>query len=161
MRIAAQVVFAILKPLGCIHQRQMRSSPKSLPRFSGEDFLALSSMCTRNVELNRLPRLPLQTRLLVEPLALRLVRLCETPEEHSCMIAASVPSTNTLIGSDCVLLLRHPVISVVHLLCVHLGTRFNSDLQSKNCQSCTLICPWYISSPLKRKPRGLFMCVLA
>jgi hypothetical protein len=49
MRIATQVVFAIFKPLGCICWRQMRSSPKSLPRFSGEDFLALSSVMLFNI----------------------------------------------------------------------------------------------------------------
>jgi hypothetical protein len=35
-RIADQDVFAIFNPLGCIRRRQMRSSPKSLPRFRGD-----------------------------------------------------------------------------------------------------------------------------
>jgi hypothetical protein len=73
MRIATQVVFAIFKPLGCIRRRQMRSSPKSLPRFSGEDFLALSSvMRIQYLQLNRQPHFPLPTRLPVEPLVVRL-----------------------------------------------------------------------------------------
>jgi hypothetical protein len=136
MRIATQVVFAIFKPLGCICWRQMRSSPKSLPRFSGEDFLALSSvMHIQYLQLNRQPRLPLPTRLPVEPLVLRLERLCEAPEEHSCRILASVLSTDPLAGSDSVLLLRLLVLPVVLLFCVHSGTRFYSDLQSKICMS--------------------------
>jgi hypothetical protein len=92
-------------------------------------------MRTRNVQLNRLPRLLMPTRLLVEPLALRLVRLCEALEEHSCRIVASVLSTDPLAGSDCVLLFRHLVLPVVLLFCVLVGTRFNSDLQSISCMS--------------------------
>jgi hypothetical protein len=136
LRIVVQVVLAIFKPLGCIHRRQMRSSPKSLPRFSGEVFLDLSSvMRTRNIQLNCLPRLPMPTRLLVEPLALRLVWLCEALKEHNCRIVVSVLSTNPLAGFDCVLLLRRLVFPVVLLLCVLVDTRFNSDLQSISCMS--------------------------
>jgi hypothetical protein len=134
MRIAAPDVFAIFRPLGCSRRRQMRSSPKSLPRFSGEDFLDLSSvMHIRYLQLNHLPCLPLPTRLLVEPLALRLERLCEALEEHSCRIVASVLSTDPLAGSNCILLLRLLVLLVVHPLCVLLGTRFNSDFQGLSC----------------------------
>jgi hypothetical protein len=134
MRIAALVVFATFKPLVCIRQRQMRSSLKSLLRFSGEDVLAWSSvMHPQNLQLNHLPCLLVPTQLLVEPLALRLERLCETPEEHSCRIFASVLSTNSLRGFDCVLLLRRWFI--VLLLCVLLGTRFNYVLQSLSCMS--------------------------
>jgi hypothetical protein len=70
-------------------------------------------MRTRNVQLNHLPRLSLPTRLLVEPLALRLERLCEALEEHSCRIVASMLSTDPLAGSDFILLLRHLVLPVV------------------------------------------------
>jgi hypothetical protein len=91
----------------------------SLPRFSGEDLLALSSvMHSPNVQLNSITRLPSPTRLLVEPLALRLERLCEALEDLSCRIVAS-------IGSDCGFLLGQ-LVSVFHLFCVLLGTRFNS-----------------------------------
>jgi hypothetical protein len=43
LRIAIKVVCAFL-PLGCIHRRQLRSSPMLLPRFSGEDPSVLSSV---------------------------------------------------------------------------------------------------------------------
>jgi hypothetical protein len=85
LRIAVQAVFAIFLPLGCIRQRQMRASPMSLPRFSREDTPVLSSVrLTPNLELNLLPRMSLPMRLLVEPLTLRLVRLLEALQEHSC-----------------------------------------------------------------------------
>jgi hypothetical protein len=92
-------------------------------------------MRTRKVQLNHLPRLSLPTRLLVEPLALRLERQFEALKEHSCRIVASVLSTDPLVGSDFVLLLRHLVLPVLLLLCVLLGTRFYSDLQSVSCIS--------------------------
>jgi hypothetical protein len=47
-------------------------------------------MRIQNVQLNHLPRLPSPTRLLVEPLALWLERLCEAREDLSCRIVASV-----------------------------------------------------------------------
>jgi hypothetical protein len=60
----------------------MKSSPKSLPIFSGEDFLTLSSvMRTQDV-------LPIQ--LLVEPLALWLVRLYVVPEDHTTVAESCV-----------------------------------------------------------------------
>jgi hypothetical protein len=118
VRIDAQFVFAIFMSLECIRRRQMRSSPMSLPRFSDEDLLELSSvMHIQNVQLNHQPRLPSPTRLLVEPLALRLERLCEALGDLSCRIFASVFSMDPLIGSDYGLLLRLLVPSV-HLLCV-------------------------------------------
>jgi hypothetical protein len=135
VRIGVQVVFAIFMPLGCIRRRHMRSSPMSLPRFSGEDLLELSSVVRiPNVQLNHLPRLPSPTRLLVELLALRLERLCEAPKDLSCRIVASMLSTDPLIGSDCGLLLRQ-LVPPVHLLCVLSSTRFNSGLQSKSYMS--------------------------
>jgi hypothetical protein len=73
------------------------------------------------------------TRLLVEPLALRLARRCEAPEDHSCGFFAFVFSTDSLAGSDYVLLLS--LLVVVHLLYVLLGTRANSDLQNISCMS--------------------------
>jgi hypothetical protein len=44
LRVVVQVVFAFFLPIGCICRRQLRSSSISLPRFSGEDSSALSSV---------------------------------------------------------------------------------------------------------------------
>jgi hypothetical protein len=103
LRIAIKVVYAFL-PLGCIRRRQLRSSPMSLPRFNGEDHSVLSSVkLTPYLQLNLRPRWSLPSRLLVEPLALRMERLLEAPEVHSCRFISSVFSTDPLAGSDCVL----------------------------------------------------------
>jgi hypothetical protein len=84
LQVAGHSIFAFFAPLGCIHRRQMSESPTSLPRFSGEEFSVLSSMkLTFNLQLNPQPQRCLPTRLLVEPLALRLVRLQEAPGEHN------------------------------------------------------------------------------
>jgi hypothetical protein len=57
----------------------------SLPKFSGEDFFDLSSvMHPQDLQLDPKPQRCLPTRLLVEPLALRLVRLQEAPGEDNC-----------------------------------------------------------------------------
>jgi hypothetical protein len=72
------------------------------------------------------------TRLLVEPLALQLVRRYEASKEHICRINVSMLSMNPLAGSDYILPLR--LLVVVHLVCVHLGTRFNSNFIE--CISC-------------------------
>jgi hypothetical protein len=66
---------------------------------------------TQNRQLNLSPRLPVLTRLLVEPLALRLARCCEAPQDHSCRLIASVFSTDSVAGSDYVVLLS---LLVVH-----------------------------------------------
>jgi hypothetical protein len=39
LKIAILVVFVVFLLLGCICQRRLRSSPMSLPRFSGDDSL--------------------------------------------------------------------------------------------------------------------------
>jgi hypothetical protein len=84
---AGHTVFAIFVPLGCIHRRQMRESPMSLPRFSGEDFFNLSLvMPPQYLQLNPIPQSCLPTRLSVEPLALRLVRFQEALEEDNCRL---------------------------------------------------------------------------
>jgi hypothetical protein len=91
LRIAIQVVNAFFSPLGCICRRQMRSSPMSLPRFSGEDSSVLSSvMLPPYLQLKLIPRWSLPSRLLAEPLALRLAGLLEAPEDHSYMFISSV-----------------------------------------------------------------------
>jgi hypothetical protein len=126
VRIDAHFVFAIFMSLECIRRRQMRSSPMSLPRFSDEDPLELSLvMHIQNVQLNHQPRLPSPTRLLVEPLALRLERLCEALEDLSCRIVASVFSMDPLIGSDYGLLLRLlvPSVHLLYVLSEHLQQR--------------------------------------
>jgi hypothetical protein len=57
-------VFAFFIPLGSICRRQMRESPKSLPRFSGEDFFDLSSvMLPPDLQLDPKPQSCLPTRL--------------------------------------------------------------------------------------------------
>lgn len=87
LRIAVQAGFAIFFPLGCVRRRQMRSSSLLLPRFGGEDVLVLDSVTHhQNLQLNLQPHVPHPTRLLVEPLDLRLVRPFDAPE-----VAGSCP----------------------------------------------------------------------
>jgi hypothetical protein len=103
LRITDQVVLVFLL-LGCIRQRQLRSSPMLLPRFSEEDSSVFSSMLLHlYLQLNLLPRWSLPSRLLAEPLALRLARQLEALEVHSCRFISYVFSTDPLAGSDCVL----------------------------------------------------------
>jgi hypothetical protein len=101
----------------------MRSSSKSLPRFSGEDFLTLSSVKrTQNLQLNSLPCWLVLTRLLVEPLAYG----CQDVVRPLKNIVAGSLCPCSLSTDSCVLPLT--LLVVVYLLCVLLGTRFNSDL---------------------------------
>jgi hypothetical protein len=94
LRIADQVVLIFLS-LGCIRRRQLRSSLMSLPRFSEEDPSVLSSvLLPRYLQLNLIPRWSLPSRLLAEPLALRLARLLAAFEVHSCRFTSSVFSTD-------------------------------------------------------------------
>jgi hypothetical protein len=88
----------------------MRSSQKSLPSFSGEDFLALSLvMHPRNLQLNPLPTMPLPTRCWLSrwPFGwwgcLRPLKNTIARSLHQC-------SRQALAGSDCVLLLRQLVL---------------------------------------------------
>jgi hypothetical protein len=139
LRIAIKVVCAFL-PLRCIRRRQLRSSPMSLPRFSGEDPLVLSSvMHTPYLQLNLQPRWSLPSRLLVEPLALWMERLLEAPEVHSCRFISSVFSTDPLAGSDCVLPRRQLVIAMV-IASVGFGSSFISNLLSSLCKSLFVFC---------------------
>jgi hypothetical protein len=132
---ADQAVFAFFVPLGCIRRRQMRESPMSLPRFSGEDFFDLSSvMHPLDLQLNPKPQRRLPMRLLVEPLALRLVRLQEAPGEDNCRFFVRI-----LIGPPSRLQLCSPASTVLLLAapfrCVHLGTCFISVFQSSSCMA--------------------------
>jgi hypothetical protein len=113
LRIAIQVVFAFFLPLGCIHRRQLRSSPMSLPRFSREDPSVKLGGTSPYLHLNYLPRWSLPSRLLVEPPALWLARLLEAPEDHNCRFISCVFSTDPMAGSDCVLSHRQLVSLVV------------------------------------------------
>jgi hypothetical protein len=84
LRAAGHSVFAFFAPLGCIRRRQMRESPMSFRRFSDEDFLVLSLVkLPFNLQLSPQPQTCPPTRLLVESLALRLVRFQEAPEEDN------------------------------------------------------------------------------
>jgi hypothetical protein len=107
-------VIAFFAPLGCIRRRQMRESPMSLSRFSGEDFFELSSV----------------TRLPVEPLALRLVRFQEALREDNCRFYCPnyhwTPWQALVVFSGI-------GSAVVPLLGVHLGTCFISVFQSSSC----------------------------
>jgi hypothetical protein len=130
---AVHAVFAFFVPLGCIRRRQIRESPMSLPRFNGEEFFDLSSvMHPQDLQLNPKPHRRPPTRLLVEPLALRLVRLQEAPGEDNCRFPVRI-----LIEPPDRLHLCSPastVLSVASFLqCVHLGTWFISVFQSLSC----------------------------
>jgi hypothetical protein len=108
----------------------------SLPRFSGEDFVDLGSVkLPLNLQLNPQPRRRLPTRLLVEPLALRLVRLQEARGEDNCRFFPSEFSSDLLVGSNRLLRHRQFVLSVALFNCVHLGTYVISVIQSMNCRS--------------------------
>ena len=106
-------------------------------RFNGEDDDSprLSSvMLLRDLQLNPLPRRRLPTRLLVEPLALRLVRLQEAPEEYGRRCFVSEFSPDPLAGSGCAL--RHVLSGypVAFYLGVQLGTSgFCLALQTQSC----------------------------
>jgi hypothetical protein len=140
LRIVIMVVCAFL-PLGCIRRRQLRSSPMSLPRSSGEDPSVLSSvMLTPYLQLNFQPRWSLPSRLLVEPLALRMERLLEAPEVHSCRFISSVFSTDPLAGSDCVLPRRQLIFIAMSIASVGFGSSFISDLLSSLCKSLFVFC---------------------
>jgi hypothetical protein len=79
---ADHFAFAFFVPLGCIRRRQLRESLMSLPRFGGEDFFDLSSVIRpQDLQLNLKPHRCLPSRLLVEPLALRLARYQEALEK--------------------------------------------------------------------------------
>jgi hypothetical protein len=88
-----------------------------------------------DLQLNPLPQMRLLIRLLVEPLALRLVRLQEIAEEYNCRLFAFGFSPDLLTGSFYILLLRHYGFLAALCQCVHLGTIFvNSDFQSTSCR---------------------------
>jgi hypothetical protein len=76
----------------------------SLPRFSREYSSTLSSVVHPPcLQLNHLPPCSLSSRLLVEPLALRLATRLEAPEDHNCRFLSYVFSMDPIEGFDCVL----------------------------------------------------------
>ena len=98
--------------VGCVFlmfgtgRRRVRSSRLRFLRFNNKEPPDLGSVLDISyLQLNLIPHRRLPTRLLVEPLALRLARLREAPEECDCRFVASEFSTDPLIGSGCTL--RH------------------------------------------------------
>jgi hypothetical protein len=129
-------VFAFFVLLGCIRRRQMRESPKSLPRFSGEDFFDLSSvMLPPDLQLDPKPQSCLPTRLPVEPLALRLVRFQEGLGEYNCRFFCPISHRNPWQAPVVFFSIDSVRFLVVALLGVHLGTIFFSVIQSSSCMS--------------------------
>jgi hypothetical protein len=133
-------VFVFFGPIGCIRWRQLRESLMSFPRFGGEDFFDLSSVFRpQDLQLNPKPHSCVPLRLLVEPLALRLVRFQEAPGEDNCRFFLSEVSSDPLAGSNCVLPHRQCASSVLSLLSVCLVGLFISDSQSSSCMSYVVI----------------------
>jgi hypothetical protein len=142
LQAGVQADYAIFLSLGLIRRGRVRASPMSFPRFSEEDPFVLSSVLRHlDLQLNHQPQMHQPTRLPVEPLALRLVRLPEALEECNCRFLASEFSPDTLAGSSCILPLRQFGFPAVCLLCVRLGTsRVNSVYQSMSlCMSWIVI----------------------
>jgi hypothetical protein len=131
---AGHSVFAFFVLLGCIHRRQLRESLMSLPRFGDEDFFDLSSVIhPQELHLNLKPHSCLPSRLLVEPLALWLVRYQEAPRarEDNCKFFLSEVSSDLLGGSNCVLPHRQCVVSILSLVSVCLvGLHLSSSCKS-------------------------------
>jgi hypothetical protein len=133
---ADHFAFAFFVPLGCIRRRQLRESLLSLPRFSGEDFFDLSSVFRpQDLQLNLKPHRCLPSRLLVEPLALRLARYQEAPREDNCRFFSVRSLIGPLAGSNCVIPHRQCAVSVLSLASVCLVGFFISDSQSLSCKS--------------------------
>jgi hypothetical protein len=133
---AGRPVFAFFVSFGCIRRGQLRESPKSLPRFSGEDLVDLSSvMLPQDLQLNPKPQMFLPTRLSVEPLALRLVRFQEAPEEHKCRFFCPLSQRTPWQAPVVFFGIGSERFTVVLLLGVHLGTSFISVFQSLSCMS--------------------------
>jgi len=115
-------------------RRRVRASLLRFLRFSGREPLDLSSvMDIQDLQLNPSPRRRLPMRLLVEPLALRLDRLQEAPEEYDCRFCVSDFSSDPLIGSDCILQLCLLVLSALYY------TQLGLSLSKDDCNRCTVI----------------------
>ena len=107
----------------------MRSSLLRFLRFDSQEPPNLGSVLDISyLQLNPLPHRRLPTRLLVEPLALRLARLQEAPEECDCRFVASEFSTDPLLGSGCTL--RH-IQSLYSLL--FFGVRLGFFFKDESC----------------------------
>ena len=117
-------------------RRRVRSSLLRFLRFNSQEPTELGSvMDITYLQLNHLPHRRLPTRLLVEPLALRLARLQEALMECDCRFAASEFSSDPLIGSGCTLWHIHCMFSVASF-CAQLGFYFRDG--SCNHYNCTL-----------------------
>lgn len=112
----------------------------SLLGFGGEDPSRLSSvMHIQHLQPNFQPRLPMPSRLLVKPLVLRWVRLCEASEDVNCRFSQSMFSMDYLIGSNCILLLCL-LGSASNLLSQLVGFRSVSELLVYGCKSNVVLC---------------------
>jgi hypothetical protein len=120
---AAHEAYAIFVSFELIRRRRVRAPSMPLLRFNGEDPPGLSSvMALLDLQLIPLPHRHLPVRLLVEPLALRLVRLQEATEEYDRKFDVYKFASDPLVGSGCPLCHMLHVSSVAYLLCVQLGT---------------------------------------
>jgi hypothetical protein len=90
-------------------------------------------MRPQDIQLNPKPQRRLSTWLLVEPLALRLIRLQEVPREDNCRFFPSKFSSDPLTGSNCFLRHRQYMLSVASLSCLLLGTSLIFIFQSTGC----------------------------
>jgi hypothetical protein len=99
-------------------------------------------MLSLDIQLNHQPQSRIPTRLLVESLALRLVKLQEASEEDNCRFFRSEFSLDTITGSNCFLLAptfffghRLHVLSVALFSCVQVGNWVISIFQSTSCMN--------------------------
>jgi hypothetical protein len=142
----AHDAYVIFVPFGLIRRRRVRAPLMPVLRFNGEDPPGLSSVMVHfDLQLIPQPHRHLPTRLLVEPLALRLVRLQEALEEYYRRFFESEFSPDPLAGSGCSLRHMLHVSSVAYLLCVQLGTRGTySVTQSQGCCNGCYVISCYI-----------------
>ena len=119
-------------------RRRVRASLLRFLRFSSREPPDLSSvMDIQDLQLNPSPRRRLPTRLLVEPLALRLARLREALEECNCRYFESEFLPDPLAGSGCALVHRQHASLVVYVICVHPG---NFVHEGESCNGCAVMC---------------------
>ena len=118
------------------HRRRVRAPLQWILIFNGKEPPGLRSVMVHlYLQLIPQPQRLLPTQLLVEPLALRLVRLQEALEEYNYRCFESEFSTDPLAGSSCTLRHKHHVSLVVHFICVQLG---NSP-EGEDCNLCIVI----------------------
>ena len=121
-----------------IRRRWVRASLLWILRFNGQEPPGLSSvMAHLDLQLIPQPQRHLSTRLLVEPLALRLARLREALEECNCRYFESEFLPDPLAGSGCALVHRQHASLVVYVICVHPG---NFVHEGESCNGCAVMC---------------------